>query len=142
MDVTEDVSDPLHLRMVLAPNATPASKLLLPRRLEALPPEAGQQHSSIAPGVAILTPVGLHAFCMLNLLAMISIVTLGILLMCLVDMEVDHFSCAKILHWSESPSLRPEELIHCAQTSLLRGRRLNSSLLFYHSSSYSVSPFA
>ena len=41
MDVSDDDSNPLHLRMVLAPNQTPASKLLLKRRLEALPPDAG-----------------------------------------------------------------------------------------------------
>ena len=41
MDVSDDDGDPLHLRMVLAPNQTPASKLLLKRRLEALPPDAG-----------------------------------------------------------------------------------------------------
>jgi len=55
VDVTDDVSDPLHLRMVLAPNATPASKLLLPRRLQVLPPDAGQQRSSINLHVASLT---------------------------------------------------------------------------------------
>ncbi len=41
VDVSIDDNDPLHLRMVLAPNQTPASKLLLSRRLEALPPDAG-----------------------------------------------------------------------------------------------------
>ncbi|CAL8464273.1 g3808 [Coccomyxa elongata] len=42
VDVSEDEEDPLHLRMVLAPNQTPASKLLLQRRLEALPPDTEQ----------------------------------------------------------------------------------------------------
>ncbi len=41
MDVSDDEEDSLHLRMVLAPNQTPASKLLLQRRLEALPPDTG-----------------------------------------------------------------------------------------------------
>lgn len=42
MDISADEADPHHLRMVLAPNDTPASKLLLPRRLKGLPPDVGK----------------------------------------------------------------------------------------------------
>lgn len=38
VDVAQDPGDPHHLRLVLAPNETPASKLLLPLRLAALSP--------------------------------------------------------------------------------------------------------
>lgn len=41
VDMSQDLGDPRHLRLVLAPNETPASKLLLPPRLAALsPPES------------------------------------------------------------------------------------------------------
>ncbi|CAL5220482.1 g2508 [Coccomyxa viridis] len=38
VDASQDPTDPLHLRLVLAPNETPASKLLLPPRLAGLTP--------------------------------------------------------------------------------------------------------
>jgi hypothetical protein len=50
VDISSSHDDPLHLRMVLAPNETPASKLLLPRRLKALPPEAGEHHMMLPNG--------------------------------------------------------------------------------------------
>ena len=38
VDVSQDPADPHHLRLVLAPNETPASRLLLPPRLAGLTP--------------------------------------------------------------------------------------------------------
>lgn len=38
VDASQDPADPHHLRLVLAPNETPASKLLLPPRLAGLTP--------------------------------------------------------------------------------------------------------
>lgn len=40
VDVAPD-DDPRHLRLVLAPRETPASRLLLPRRLQGLPAASG-----------------------------------------------------------------------------------------------------
>ena len=45
VDVAQE-GDADHLRLVLAPQDTPASKLLLSRRLQGLPPGAGDTHSS------------------------------------------------------------------------------------------------
>lgn len=48
VDVSDDPADPHHLRLVLAPNETPASKLLLPPRLAGLSPAESEHHSTSA----------------------------------------------------------------------------------------------
>ena len=57
VDVSQDPTDPHHLRLVLAPNETPASKLLLPPRLAGLTP--AESKTSLVIGYHLLAN-GMH----------------------------------------------------------------------------------
>ena len=55
VDIAHDPGDAHHLRLVLAPNETPASKLLLPPRLAALSPDESEPCCSTLPERKSLT---------------------------------------------------------------------------------------
>ena len=67
VDIAHDPGDAHHLRLVLAPNETPASKLLLPPRLAALSPDESEPCCSTLP-----SPEESHSHGTLDVAALVS----------------------------------------------------------------------